>query len=37
MPFGPSSIVIAEPVAARLQQGSFDSLLLQPTRAFDGD
>jgi hypothetical protein len=37
MPFGPSFIVIAEPVAARLQQGSFDSLLLQPTRAFDGD
>lgn len=34
---GPRFIVVTAPVAARLREGRFDSLLLQPTTAFDGD
>lgn len=37
LPYSPRFIVVAESVAKRLQSQKFDSVLLQPTRKFDGD
>lgn len=37
LPYGPGFIVVAESVTQRLRKLSLDSVLLQPTRDYDGD
>jgi hypothetical protein len=36
LPYSPRFIVVAEPVALRIRPFAFDSVLLQPTRAYQG-
>lgn len=36
LPYSPRFVVVAEAIARALERGSFDSLRLQPTRAYDG-
>ncbi len=36
LPYSPRFIVVTEPVAKRVREASFDSVLLQPTRSYRG-